>query len=107
MAFAGLLCMTAFAQAAQVHYTWDLTWAPGSPNGVQRDLIFINDRFPGPPLYADEGDDVIVWIKYLMIMTILANCKQVEVTNHTPFNTTVHFHGIEYVIYSDSLYLCT
>ena len=62
MAFAGVcLFMAAFARAAQVHYTLDLTWVPGSPTGVQRELIFVNDRFPGPPLYADEGDDVTVW----------------------------------------------
>lgn len=105
MAFAGLcLFMAAFARAAQVHYTLDLTWAPGSPNGVQRELIFVNDRFPGPPLYADEGDYVIVWTEYLVMMATLADCKQVEVNNHTPFNTTVHFHGIEYIAYSNSLH---
>jgi len=78
MALAGLLCMVAFTQAAQVHYTWDLTWAPGSPNGVQRELVFINDQFPGPPLYADEGDDVIVWIKHLMIIAILLTLNRLK-----------------------------
>lgn len=96
--------MASFARAAQVHYTLDLTWALGSPNGVQRELVFVNDRFPGPPLYADEGDDVTVWTEYPVTMATISNCKQVEVNNHTPFNTTVHFHGIEYVFYSHSLH---
>lgn len=63
--------MAAFARAAEVHYTWDLTWAPGSPNGLQRDMLFVNGRFPGPPLYADEGDYVIVWDQNLAMMTSL------------------------------------
>lgn len=61
MAFASLcFCMAAFARATQVHYTLDLTWGPGSPNGLQRDMVFVNGRFPGPPLIMDEGDDVTV-----------------------------------------------
>lgn len=61
MAFvARLLCMAALACAADVYYTLDLTWAPGSPNGLERDMIFVNDQFPGPPMILDEGDDVTV-----------------------------------------------
>ncbi|KAJ5949286.1 hypothetical protein N7454_000870 [Penicillium verhagenii] len=70
--------LIASAQAAQVHYTLDLTWERGSPNGAEREMIFVNDQFPGPSLIMDEGDEVTI-----------------EVNNHLPFNTSVHFHGIE------------
>ncbi|KAL1974849.1 hypothetical protein VTN31DRAFT_5053 [Thermomyces dupontii] len=41
-------------------------------------MIFVNGQFPGPPLILNEGDDVTVYVN-----------------NYLPFNTTVHFHGIE------------
>ncbi|KAJ5777581.1 hypothetical protein N7520_000827 [Penicillium odoratum] len=66
------------AQAARAHFILDLTWQRGSPNGVEREMIFVNDQFPGPTLMIDEGDEVFI-----------------EVNNHMPFNTSVHFHGIE------------
>lgn len=62
MAFVGrLLCMAALARAADVYFKLDLTWGPGSPNGLGRDMIFVNGQFPGPPMILDEGDDVTVW----------------------------------------------
>ena len=63
MIFAGLwLCMAGIAHTAQVHYTLDLTWERGAPNGFTRDMIFVNGLFPGPPLIMDEGDDVTVCV---------------------------------------------
>lgn len=52
--------LIASVQAAHVHYTLDLTWKKGSPNGVEREMIFVNDQFPGPSLIMDEGDEVSV-----------------------------------------------
>ncbi|KAJ5107486.1 hypothetical protein N7456_004161 [Penicillium angulare] len=69
--------LAALIQAAQVHFSLELTWQKGSPNGFERELIFVNNQFPGPPLIMDEGDDVTI-----------------EVTNHLPFNQSIHFHGI-------------
>lgn len=61
MAFVGrLLCMAALARAADVYFKLDLTWETGSPNGLERDMIFVNGQFPGPPMILDEGDDVTV-----------------------------------------------
>jgi Multicopper oxidase len=37
-----------------------LTWAKGSPDGFEREMIFINGQSPGPTLNLDEGDDVEV-----------------------------------------------
>lgn len=81
-----ILCLTAlatFTHSACVRFNLDLTWEVGAPNGQQREMIFVNGQFPGPPLVVDEGDDVTV-----------------TVNNYLPFNTTIHFHGIEYEDYS-------
>ncbi|KAH8702106.1 conidial pigment biosynthesis oxidase Arb2 [Talaromyces proteolyticus] len=73
--FAALISLT---QSACVNFELDLTWEVGAPNGQEREMIFVNGQFPGPPIIVDEGDDVTV-----------------TVNNRLPFNTTVHFHGIE------------
>ncbi|KAJ5099639.1 Multicopper oxidase type 2 [Penicillium argentinense] len=66
------------AWAKQVHFDLDLTWQKGAPDGNVRDMVFMNEQFPGPELRLSEGDDV-----------------EVVVHNHLPFNTSIHFHGIE------------
>ncbi|KAI3318680.1 multicopper oxidase [Xylariaceae sp. AK1471] len=60
--------------------SFDLTvsWNKHAPNGVDRNVILINGQFPGPEIEVNEGDDVVV-----------------TVHNKMPFNTTMHFHGIE------------
>ncbi|KAB1219660.1 Laccase-6 [Morella rubra] len=42
-----------------------------------KNIVAINGIFPGPVIYAQEDDRIIV-----------------KVTNETPFNTTIHWHGI-------------
>ncbi|KAJ5161553.1 hypothetical protein N7492_006945 [Penicillium capsulatum] len=54
------------------------TWESWAADGVQRKQTLINGQFPGPPLILDEGDNV-----------------EVTVNNFMPFNTTIHYHGIE------------
>jgi FtsP/CotA-like multicopper oxidase with cupredoxin domain len=56
----------------------NLTWGTRAPDGVERQQILVNGQFPGPPLIIDEGDEV-----------------EVTVNNFLPFNTTLHYHGIE------------
>lgn len=65
--FLTLMGAAALTQAAKVHYDLDLTWQRGSPNGHEREMIFVNDRFPGPPLILDEGDEVTVSLILLLI----------------------------------------
>lgn len=48
------------SQARHVYFDLDLTWGKGSPNGLEREMIFVNKMFPGPPLILDEGDLVTV-----------------------------------------------
>lgn len=74
--------LVTLVHGTRVHFELDLTWRVGAPNGQEREMIFINGQFPGPPMVLNQGDDVTV-----------------TVINHLPFNTSVHFHGIEYEKY--------
>ncbi|KAL1962400.1 hypothetical protein VTN77DRAFT_9739 [Rasamsonia byssochlamydoides] len=73
-----LFSLLAWCQAAVVPFAITLTWETVAPDGVPRKAILSNGQLPGPPLYLDQGDDV-----------------EFLVENQLPFNTTVHFHGIE------------
>ncbi|KAJ5949009.1 Multicopper oxidase type 2 [Penicillium verhagenii] len=70
--------LTQLALAKLVHFDLDLTWKQGAPDGNVREMVYINGQFPGPELRLDQGDDV-----------------EVVVHNNLPYNTTIHFHGIE------------
>ncbi|KAJ5723647.1 Multicopper oxidase type 2 [Penicillium malachiteum] len=77
LAFAG--CgLAPLAWAKVVQFELDLTWQNGAPDGNVREMVFMNNQFPGPELRLDQGDDV-----------------EFVVHNNLPFNTSVHFHGIE------------
>ncbi|KAL5611140.1 hypothetical protein FOBRF1_007257 [Fusarium oxysporum] len=67
-----------FARQDERVFDLILTWEPYAPDGFKRDMILVNGQSPGPVIELTEGDDV-----------------QVNVHNEMPFNTTVHFHGIE------------
>ncbi|OQE41375.1 hypothetical protein PENCOP_c005G03253 [Penicillium coprophilum] len=73
-----LLCLVQWAAAATVFFPVILTWSERIVAGVTRPVISMNGQFPGPPLRINQGDDV-----------------QFLVDNRCPFNTTIHFHGIE------------
>ncbi|KAF9602475.1 hypothetical protein IFM89_028489 [Coptis chinensis] len=42
-----------------------------------KDIVTVNGMFPGPVVYAQEDDRIIV-----------------KVTNETPYNATIHWHGV-------------
>ncbi|TLS20902.1 uncharacterized protein PpBr36_10771 [Pyricularia pennisetigena] len=60
----------------RLEYT--ITWEKGSPDGFEREMAFINGKFPGPVIEANQGDNM-----------------EIVFTNQMPWNTTIHFHGIE------------
>lgn len=60
MLLLAILELVASTHAAQANFALDLTWKKGAPNGVERDMIFVNDIFPGPALIMDQGDEVTV-----------------------------------------------
>ncbi|KAJ5361962.1 hypothetical protein N7541_002806 [Penicillium brevicompactum] len=70
--------LTQCVSAATVFFPITLTWSNRTVAGVTRPVILMNGQFPGPPLKLNQGDNV----RFL-------------VDNRCPFNTTVHFHGIE------------
>ncbi|KAG1354571.1 laccase-6 [Cocos nucifera] len=46
-----------------------------------KDIVTINGMYPGPVVYAQEDDRVII-----------------TVTNETPYNTTIHWHGVRQML---------
>lgn len=74
----GKLPLVASQLSPTKQFELNLTWESGAPDGVAREQFMVNGQFPGPPLIMDEGDSV-----------------EVTVNNFTPFNTTIHYHGIE------------
>ncbi|KAF3006914.1 hypothetical protein E8E13_011206 [Curvularia kusanoi] len=70
------LCLL-MAVAAAVEFKLELTWGKGSPDGYERDMIFINGQYPAPLLEIHQNE----WV-------------EIEVTNNMPFNSSIHYHGI-------------
>ncbi|KAH8668393.1 multicopper oxidase [Xylariales sp. PMI_506] len=81
-----LACSAVIASAATLASaeTYDrlfnltLTWETGAPDGFEREMYKINGQFPGPLLELNEGDNVAVYVQ-----------------NDSPYNVTIHYHGIE------------
>ncbi|KAL8227854.1 hypothetical protein R6Q57_015438 [Mikania cordata] len=46
-----------------------------------RSIVTINKMYPGPVIYAQEDDQVIV-----------------KLTNESPYNTTIHWHGVRQIL---------
>jgi FtsP/CotA-like multicopper oxidase with cupredoxin domain len=80
----------------QLHFHLDLTWQKCAPDGNMREIIFMNDQFPGPELRLNQDDgDNVEDFEHNLTAVIYADHFQVVVHNSLPFNITVHFHGIE------------
>jgi FtsP/CotA-like multicopper oxidase with cupredoxin domain len=78
-----LLCLVGLGSAlpsleSPKRFELNLTWDTRAPDGVERKQALVNGQFPGPPLLMDEGDNV-----------------EVTVNNYLPYNTTIHYHGLE------------
>lgn len=54
-----------------------------------------DSQFPGPQLTIDYGDNVEVSIHGKLALMSMLTSKQFVVHNYMPFDTSVHFHGIE------------
>jgi FtsP/CotA-like multicopper oxidase with cupredoxin domain len=75
-----LLGFASLSFAAQVKFQLNVTWAQSSLVGTPKKQFLLNGQSPGPPLDITVGDSV-----------------EFEVVNSSPYNTTVHFHGITQV----------
>lgn len=54
----------------------EITWDDYAPDGFSRKMLLVNGQSPGPVLEIDQDDWVVV-----------------RVHNHSPENTTIHYHG--------------
>ncbi len=61
-------------QTTTRHYTLELKWSVGAPDGFQRAHITVNGQTPGPTIKANVGDRLII-----------------KVVNKLPANTTIHW----------------
>ncbi|KAG2045315.1 multi-copper oxidase [Suillus americanus] len=58
------------------YYEFVISEAVGSPDGVQRTMLVVNNQFPGPLIEVNSGDELVV-----------------NVFNQLPNGTTIHWHG--------------
>ena len=58
-------------------------------------IDFSDSQFPGPQLTLDYGDNVEVSIHWKLTWMSMLTSLQFVVHNFLPFDTSVHFHGIE------------
>ncbi|KAK2966129.1 hypothetical protein RJ640_018382 [Escallonia rubra] len=59
------------------HYKFDVVMKNTSRLCSHKPIVTVNGQFPGPTLYAREGDTVLV-----------------KVDNHVKYNVSIHWHGI-------------
>ncbi|KAG8918346.1 hypothetical protein FRC02_002431, partial [Tulasnella sp. 418] len=50
------------AAAATKQFTITITAGKAAPDGVERDVYFVNGKTPGPPIEVTQGDDVEVTV---------------------------------------------
>ncbi|GLT25684.1 hypothetical protein SLA2020_007970 [Shorea laevis] len=77
-----ILCFLGFisfpAEAAVKMYQFDIRVKNVSRLCHSKPIVAVNGRFPGPTIYAREGDQVLV-----------------HVTNHAQYNMSIHWHGLK------------
>ncbi|KAK6943083.1 Multicopper oxidase, N-terminal [Dillenia turbinata] len=59
------------------HYKFNVVMRNATRLCASKPIVTVNGRFPGPTLYAREGDNVLV-----------------KVVNHVQVNVSIHWHGI-------------
>ncbi|CAM6085254.1 unnamed protein product [Calypogeia fissa] len=62
-------------------YDFHFVYVNKTANCVTKPLLTANGEFPGPAIYAVEGDRIIV-----------------NVTNHANANLTIHWHGVKQIL---------
>ncbi|KAI0098751.1 multicopper oxidase-domain-containing protein [Nemania sp. FL0031] len=66
-----------FAPSQVREYEWTITDGEGSPDGVHKPMMLINNQFPGPLIEMNEGDVLLV-----------------KLLNKASNATALHWHGI-------------
>ncbi|KAA8539636.1 hypothetical protein F0562_026328 [Nyssa sinensis] len=67
----------ALAESRVRHYKFSVVMKNATKLCSTKPIVTVNGKFPGPTLYAREGDTVIV-----------------RVVNHVQYNITIHWHGV-------------
>jgi FtsP/CotA-like multicopper oxidase with cupredoxin domain len=75
--FLSLLSLASFSVASTVKFQLNVTWGESTLVGATKQQFLMNGQSPGPALNIDVGDSV-----------------EFTVLNNSPYNTSVHFHGI-------------
>ncbi|OVA19648.1 Multicopper oxidase [Macleaya cordata] len=57
-----ICCKSVNAEAPNLYYDWTVSYAQRAPLGIEKQVIVINDQFPGPLLNATTNDMVHVTI---------------------------------------------
>jgi hypothetical protein len=70
-------------------FIWEVTYDLAAPDGVERYVYKINNRFPPPTIHAIKGD----WVLIPVINNIKKPVKGKE-NEFVPELTTIHWHGI-------------
>jgi FtsP/CotA-like multicopper oxidase with cupredoxin domain len=65
------------AEPTTRYFNFTISQGQGWPDGVVRDMLFINGQFPGPLIEVNRGDRLVV-----------------NVTNHMENSTALHWHGL-------------
>lgn len=72
-----LLLVRPVADAAMAKYTFTVGSMQISQLCSSTSIIAVNGQLPGPSIEVNEGDDVVV-----------------KVVNNSPYNVTIHWHGV-------------
>jgi hypothetical protein len=75
--------------AKQVNLDLDLFWQKGGPDGNVREMIFMNNKFPGPELRIDQGDSVEVGFAREYIV----DKKRKRLTTHSTQQHVLQHHN--------------
>ncbi|KAI3808436.1 hypothetical protein L1987_24387 [Smallanthus sonchifolius] len=76
--FGFLLLVCLQAKAATKKYQFDVQVSNVSRLCHAKPIVTVNGRFPGPTIYAREGDRVVI-----------------NVSNHAQYNMSIHWHGLK------------
>ncbi|KQK05916.1 laccase-13 [Brachypodium distachyon] len=75
--FAALTATLVGAQAVTRKYQFDVQMTSVTRLCSTKSIVTVNGQYPGPTLFAREGDHV-----------------EVNVVNNSPYNMTIHWHGV-------------
>ncbi|XP_030521755.1 laccase-4-like [Rhodamnia argentea] len=73
----GVLVLPSMVECRVRHYKFNVVMKNMTRLCSTKPIVTVNGKFPGPTLYAREGDTVLV-----------------KVANHVKYNVTIHWHGV-------------